>query len=542
MRFDDRLDTVLKIDPEHASGRAAIWRQLIDMLAHSGALMTATSAARCLRVLALLRDQIPLHDRIDSINAIGGRVNYAPLVAFLAHDHPHVAIAATDKARLSDADWLAIVPDMGPVGRSRLRQRGDVGQAVKSALALYGTADFALPSRVAAPAESAESTESGVSTTDFAALVRRIDTYRTRKAQGEDDRGRVAIRCDIEGQIRAVKGASRARFIGISIAEPARPTETGCDAGVARAFGKRSPIRAGRLCLALDATATSDADGVIDTLWQIDADPQFAADNGRFLGYAGHVQPLPRGQADAGAGPEKAAGAEQAGEASAPTPMADSMRQLVHELRSPLNAISGFAQLITGQYFGPVGQTYRRLAEQILSDSAHLTNAFEDIEIAALLDSGRMAVVTGRSDLRESVSRICPLVARPALSGDEAVVAVDARELDRIVRKFFEAIALSTPSGTQRMLTSETVVIERTDSGTALLRAARVARIGQVVPSAESGVIAQDAQQMLGPDFTLRLVDQMAQLYGGNLTVEENQYILNLPLLNHAMNRVDAAG
>ncbi|MEQ1687260.1 MAG: histidine kinase dimerization/phospho-acceptor domain-containing protein [Sphingopyxis sp.] len=540
MRFDDRLDTVLKIDPGHASGRAAIWRQLIDMLAHSGAHMTAASAARCLQVLALLRDQIPLRDRIDSINAVGGRVNYAPLIAFLAHDHPHVAIAATDKAQLSTADWLAILPDMGPVGRSRLRQRSDVGQAVTASLALYGAADFALPNRTTVPAESAERP---ASTTDFAALVRRIDSYRTRKAQGEynreNDRGKVVIRCDDAGHIRAVKGANRARFIGITIAEPARPTETGCDAGVARAFGKRAPIRAGRLCLAVAGTTTSDADGVIDTLWQIDADPQFAADNGRFLGYVGHIQPLPHGQSVADADSEVEAGTEQAGGDAAPTHMADSMRQLVHELRSPLNAISGFAQLITGQYFGPVGQTYRQLAEQILGDSAYLTNAFEDIEIAALLDSGRMTAVEGRGDLRESISRMCPKVALDALADEQAIVAVDARELDRLVRKFFEALTSAIPPGARGEGASKSVMIDRTDSDTVSLRVARSAP--HALPTGNA-TIAQGPQQMLGPDFTLRLVDQMAQLYGGNLTVEENQYILNLPLLNHAMNRVDASG
>ncbi|NJS15812.1 MAG: histidine kinase, partial [Sphingopyxis sp.] len=71
---------------------------------------------------------------------------------------------------------------------------------------------------------------------------------------------------------------------------------------------------------------------------------------------------------------------------------------MVHELRSPLNAISGFAQLIEGQFFGPVSNRYRDLARNIIADANFLSGAFEDIDLAARLDAGRRSRADGLSD------------------------------------------------------------------------------------------------------------------------------------------------
>src|SRR3546814_9918742 len=61
----------------------------------------------------------------------------------------------------------------------------------------------------------------------------------------------------------------------------------------------------------------------------------------------------------------------------------DSIRQLIHELRSPLNAISGFAQIISGQMFGPVSHGYRAMADAIVADAASVQAIIDDLETAA---------------------------------------------------------------------------------------------------------------------------------------------------------------
>src|SRR6185312_5930438 len=80
--------------------------------------------------------------------------------------------------------------------------------------------------------------------------------------------------------------------------------------------------------------------------WQISGIPVFDPANGRFTGYRGTAR---RPRAD---------------ERAEPVP-ADSLRQLVHELRTPTNAIAGFAEMIESQMLGPVSDPYRDRAGEI---------------------------------------------------------------------------------------------------------------------------------------------------------------------------------
>ena len=48
----------------------------------------------------------------------------------------------------------------------------------------------------------------------------------------------------------------------------------------------------------------------------------------------------------------------------------DSLRELVHEIKTPLNAIIGFAEIIDGQYLGPADRRYRERAGEIVGAGA----------------------------------------------------------------------------------------------------------------------------------------------------------------------------
>ncbi len=500
----------------------------------------------------MLRPNIPLAVRVGSIHAVAERCNFPPLLAFLANDHPQVAIASIDRAHLSQDGWLSIIPDLGPLGRSRLRARADLSQTVLAKLAEFGPADFALPAGLsepatgdsqlasaalagagaeANPAELAGAAVSAIAEPplhDIAELVRRIDKYRSQKAQAAAPT--YGVRCDSDGRIRALTGLSRARFVGLSLAEPARPTETGCDAGVARAFGKRAPIRDGRLFL--------NAEGLEGGYWLIDADPEFDRDSGRFVGYAGSLRRMPD-QAAANDGDQPVAATTDA--------VADSMRQLVHELRSPLNAISGFAQLIHGQFFGPVSQSYRALATGIMDDANHLTHALEDIDLAARLDTGAMFADTGESDLQAAYSAATFTLARgraipqtiPIRTGPSAplMISVPAVVAEQIVQRLLAAVA-ALSSGAEGI-----------EANLVANPATSMAQLTIVFPSElspsdfadalehDTSVAPEDGLDVLGPGFGLRLAGQLAQLHGGKLLLMTNTFILNLPLLHGAHGR-----
>lgn len=533
LRFDDRLDTVLRIDPTTASGRATLWRQILDVLAQSGEQMSDGMAERCLRVIAQLRETQPVDQRVASITALRGRLRYAPLVALFGQDHPRVVRATMQHATLSTEGWLAIMPEIGPLGRSFLRERGDLDDRVRRALAHFGRFDLTLPAGndvapvvplppldpapAVAPDTSApiEAIAPAITAppSDIAALVQRIDSYRAQRAQAREvtpNSKTVAFFCDIDGLVRAVDStAPHGRFVGISLSEPARLMETGCDAGVARAFAKRTAIRDGRLMLPDDERKLQ--------LWLIHADPQFDTATGRFTGY--------RGQMHASSADVVVDAAAEA-DATVP-PIADSMRQLVHELRSPLNAINGFAQMIHGQFYGPVSNGYRDLSQRIMGDALRLSAAIDDIDLAARLDSGRLQIESGACDalhaLRIAIhgeeARLAPV--EPAITVEATdsprTIALEEASAVLLMQRLIRALALEAGEGGQTRITF-------CDSPGEIQMRCSIERD----PADDN---SREGDGLMGPDFAFRLVEQLAQSAGGNVSRSNFQYLVNLPLI-----------
>src|SRR3546814_1385725 len=98
--------------------------------------------------------------------------------------------------------------------------------------------------------------------------------------------------------------------------------------------------------------------------WRFSALPWFEPATGQFRGYRGSARRPQRNETPYGRRAEDFGGGA-----------GDSIRQLIHELRSPLNAISGFAQIISGQMFGPVNQGYRGMAQAIDRKSTRLNSS-----------------------------------------------------------------------------------------------------------------------------------------------------------------------
>jgi hypothetical protein len=77
------------------------------------------------------------------------------------------------------------------------------------------------------------------------------------------------------------------------------------------------------------------------------------------------------------------------------------LRELMHELRTPLNAIIGFGEIIEGQYLGPAHRAYRERATEIVRQARSLSDAVDNLDLAARLRSGRLhgeATSEARSD------------------------------------------------------------------------------------------------------------------------------------------------
>ena len=168
------------------------------------------------------------------------------------------------------------------------------------------------------------------------------------------------------GQIAWVDGAPRGALIGRSL-----PGEEGADRRLVRAFADRLPFDGAPLTLPAPA---------LEGEWRLSGIPAFSPVDGRFLGYRG-IAPARQDEEDEPLAPQPA----QSPLASD----AETLRETIHEIKTPLNAIIGFAEIIDGQYLGPAHRSYRHRAAEIVAQARILLAAIEDLDFAARLQTGR---------------------------------------------------------------------------------------------------------------------------------------------------------
>src|SRR6185295_9534773 len=143
------------------------------------------------------------------------------------------------------------------------------------------------------------------------------------------------------------------------------------DEQVARAFAMRAPFR--------DASMKVAGGGLLAGDWKISGIPAFESADGRFAGYRGVA--LREVPAEPVAMPAQ----------GMPDVLADpdSLRELVHEIKTPLNAIIGFAEMIEGQFLGPADRGYRDRAAEIVGQARLLLSAIDDLDFAAKVHSAQ---------------------------------------------------------------------------------------------------------------------------------------------------------
>ena len=147
----------------------------------------------------------------------------------------------------------------------------------------------------------------------------------------------------------------------------ARANGDGVDQEVVRAFAIRAPFR--------DAAFMLSGEGLLAGEWRISGVPEFEPTDGRFAGYRGvALRDAPAAPAPDGLSSDLLADP-------------DSLRELVHEIKTPLNAIIGFAEIIDGQYLGPADHRYRERAADIVAHAQVLLTAIDDLDFAAKVHS-----------------------------------------------------------------------------------------------------------------------------------------------------------
>ncbi len=552
MYVDDRLATVLSARAEGLATMRIQYRQLLDLLGTSaaGARSDLIDAAH-LR-LAELAQALPVPERARALAEPGVRLRNPRLIAELAADHPAIALAAIRAARLDEGQWLDLVPALPLAARGFVRYRSDLPAAVNARLSQLGIDIRALP---AAPAVATLAEPPALAPADnvlqmtprddipegkltlrhppadndgIGALVRRIEAFRRTRESAEalrpaNDAPQLplgesgyeteappaltafAFSTDTAGRVGWAEPAAAAMVCGVLLtADPA-------GSAMVDVVRRRQPIRTQPLTLTGAPAIAGE--------WQIDAAPQFDA-IGHFTGYAGRF----RRPAPAAAAP-------------AANPEADRVRQILHELRTPVNAIQGFAEMIQQQLFGTAPHEYRALAASIAADAARMLAGFEELDRLARLEAGALTPDGGSCDLAMTIAGIVhqlePYTATRssgfALTADSGAlfVALAPAEAERLAWRLLATLAGAANPGEALPLTVSDA------DGAALLTVDlpdALARLDDLFDAAPVPGAQALSAGVFGTGFALRLAAAEARGAGGSLTRSGASLRLVLPL------------
>jgi two-component system cell cycle sensor histidine kinase PleC len=221
------------------------------------------------------------------------------------------------------------------------------------------------------------------------------------------------------------------------------------------------------------------------------------------------------------------------------------LAHLSHDIRTPLNHIIGFADMLRQQPFGPLGDgRYLNSVEAVKGSGERLLGFFANILELAELEGGRRELKRDRftaDELLVSVlRRFSSLAQRAGLtmglgSACEAVLTADRFALERMVANLVENAIRFTPRGGKVTLAAyaahDGVVLEITDTGIGM-SAERLESLSQPFVFGDAA-LTRDRD---GAGLGIAISRAIAELSGGRLAIDSRQGLgttvaVSLPLL-----------
>lgn len=338
------------------------------------------------------------------------------------------------------------------------------------------------------------------------------DTTRARTVRG------FAFAADAAGRIEWAEEDVAPMVVGTRLVAPARLQSGTQQNSLTMAFNRRQPMKSESFKLEGARAITGD--------WIVDAQPRFSQIGG-FAGYVGRMR-RPIEVAPSGPSPAQRE--------------ADRIRQLLHELRTPVTAVQGYSEVIQQQLFGSAPHEYRALAAAIASDAARILSGFEELDRLAKFETGAMEVEEGQTDITALTQRIIRQLSQvldARMAGIELAwnseaplfTAIGEESAESLMWRFLASIGGGCAA-------SETVQARLDDCGD------RIRLICDLPMQllGEDDLFAADARPsgtaispgLFGAGFALRLARAEARAGGGDLVRKSDSIILTLPKLGSA--------
>ena len=520
MRFDDRLLTVLNQPAGNRHDTAVRWRQLVDLVARAGPNSASPIVAQALEAIRAESPNVDESLRAAAARAVAALPLPLGLLECFASDRLAVSAPVLAAASLDAGQWRTLLATTDEETRrfvETLHPEIAGGQKDEATEALVDR-EAPLPAPTRKAKDRPVPAPSGPSLSEVVARIERRRRSRDRHpeaAPSPSSAGAPSLfrwECGPTGEIAWVDGAPRGALVGRSIARVRDESGDGVDQEVARAFAMRAPFRDAELSLA--------GDGSVSGEWKISGVPAFEPADGRFAGYRGIAL------RDAPAAAEHMLSSDILSDP-------DSLRELVHEIKTPLNAIIGFAEIIDGQYLGPADRRYRERAVDIVAQARLLLGAIDDLDFAAKIHSASTSV-DRRTDLGEQLDALSATLreaaaerrielefARPARV---PLCAVEPELADRLLFRISSNVIGQAEIGERLRLSVEG------NGETCRFSISRPASLrglsdAELFDTGEIGT--SDAIGRIG--FTLRLVRGLARIAGGDLVTSPAGLTLLLP-------------
>jgi PAS domain S-box-containing protein len=201
-----------------------------------------------------------------------------------------------------------------------------------------------------------------------------------------------------------------------------------------------------------------------------------------------------------------------------------------HELKTPLNAVLGFSEIIRDQLLGPVGQqAYRDYAGDIHKSGARLLAVINDVLDVSRLEGGSLTIEDRPENVRDIAEQAIKLAQGKTqdprkiesdVPGDMPALLVDLRRLSQAVGNILANALKFTPEPGRVRFT-----VRRTfDGGVQLIvEDSGIGMAQETIAAALEPFRQLDgslARRFEGTGLGLYLAKALAELHGGSLKVE----------------------
>ncbi|HJQ82652.1 MAG TPA: ATP-binding protein [Candidatus Binatia bacterium] len=201
----------------------------------------------------------------------------------------------------------------------------------------------------------------------------------------------------------------------------------------------------------------------------------------------------------------------------------DFLANVSHDLRTPLNVIIGYAQLLAEGTFGPIADEQRDALERILRTATGQVGLINDLLDLARIEQGKLAcelrpvavasLVPSLRETMEILLRDRPVRFEVAVAPD-AVASTDAERLRQVLVNLLANAAKFTQAGAVRLLAAregEAVRVSVQDTGPGMDPALGARALEPFVRGADGPT---------GSGLGLAIVSRLLPLLGGRLAIE----------------------